>query len=100
MTNIDEEWEKFQRAYAHGIKYFPVLEIDYNPEHEGLEDRILDLLGKFQKFPCILSKYYINLLQNFRTSIEYHKNKVDHAGRYQSQFVPYSRYEEALEILK
>ena len=66
ILNLDSECEKFLEARKRGVKYFPVLEPKIN--HDKLEDtlvpRLLELRPKFYKFPCFLSRYYIELISD------------------------------------
>lgn len=65
IENKDEEYEKFNDSYIKkGIKYYPVLKFrEPDWEKYNIENRIKTLIGEFENLNCILSKYYIEVLE-------------------------------------
>jgi len=71
VTNIDEEFEKFIKAYNKGEKYYPILEykgeICYKEKH--VIEKINTLTREFMNFNCFLSKYYLEILSAYKLMI-------------------------------
>lgn len=72
VTNIDEEFDKFIKAYKSGIKYFPKLqfETDCKYDTDGVIDKIDNLIYDFKQFDCFLSKYYLEILFAYKQMIK------------------------------
>lgn len=72
VTNIDEEFDKFIKAYKSGIKYFPKLqfETDCKYDTDGVIDKIDTLIYEFRQFDCFLSKYYLEILFAYKQMIK------------------------------
>lgn len=78
VLNIDEEYEKFINARARGIKYYPQLKMHPNKFSEnGLLQRMEELRNKFMNFNCFLSKYYIEILNDYIIKVKYTMKKND-----------------------
>lgn len=76
VANMDEEFEKFIRARKRGIKYFPYIKLvsDNKFSTDGILPRLNQLRVEFENFPCYLSKYYIELIQDMIHSVEFSLN--------------------------
>lgn len=72
VTNIDEEFEKFIKAYKSGVKYFPKLqfETDCKYDTDGVINKIDTLIYEFRQFDCFLSKYYLEILFAYKQMIK------------------------------
>jgi phage pi2 protein 07 len=78
VLNIDEEYEKFISARNRGIKYYPQLKMHPNKFSEnGLLQRMEVLRNKFMNFNCFLSKYYIEILNDYIIKVKYTMKKND-----------------------
>jgi phage pi2 protein 07 len=78
VLNIDEEYEKFISARNRGIKYYPQLKMHPNKFSEnGLLQRMEMLRNKFMNFNCFLSKYYIEILNDYIIKVKYTMKKND-----------------------
>lgn len=72
VTNIDEEFDKFIKAYKSGVKYFPKLqfETDCKYDTDGVINKIDTLIYEFRQFDCFLSKYYLEILFAYKQMIK------------------------------
>jgi phage pi2 protein 07 len=78
VLNIDEEYEKFISARNRGIKYYPQLKMHPNKFSEnGLLQRMEVLRNRFMNFNCFLSKYYIEILNDYIIKVKYTMKKND-----------------------
>ena len=103
ITNVDSEWERFEKAYKVGNTYIPTL--DYETPIRIKENKVIEKLEQlkfdFLHFDCILSKYYI---QNINEQLQLMKHTVDVMdGKRSLLLLPkdsLENYEHALELLK
>jgi hypothetical protein len=78
VLNLEEEYEKFINARSRGIKYYPQLKMHPNKFSEnGLLQRMEELRNKFMNFSCFLSKYYIEILNDYIIKVKYTMKKND-----------------------
>ena len=77
VLNLEEEYEKFINARSRGIKYYPQLKMHPNKFSEnGLLQRMEELRNKFMNFSCFLSKYYIEILNDYIIKVKYTMKKI------------------------
>lgn len=69
VMNIDEEYEKFIKAKRVGKKYFPKLELEKVDTDVDIESELKVLLDKFKNFGSFISKFYIEKIEGFLTTI-------------------------------
>lgn len=102
LLNLEEEYEKFIKAYNAGAKYFPVLEHKPCPWGEELVKDMERLYGEFGKFDCFLSKYYLECLYHLIGKARFYCG-IDGPSRYvanEGQTPSLELYEKALQIIK
>lgn len=103
VLNVDEEYEKFINARQRGVKYYPQLKMNPNKFSEnGLLQRMETLRNKFMNFNCFLSKYYIELLNDFIIKVKYTMKKNEGVPNTYYLDTPPSleHYELALKTIK
>lgn len=69
VTNIDEEFKKFMDARSKGEQYFPKLELEKRDIDIDLLSECEELKKKFENFDTYISKFYIEKLNSFISSI-------------------------------
>lgn len=102
LTNLDEEYKTFIKYQESGMKYFPQLKrkpCHYTSQHIALGEY---LLNEFNKFPCFLSKYYVELIQPMIQKIKFFMGKIGPQWytAYQAQTPTYEEYKLALQTLE
>lgn len=103
ITNIDEEWENFEKAYNSGVSYIPNL--NYEKPIKIKENRVIEKLKQlkydFLNFNCFLSKYYV---QNIDDQLQLMQHTVDVLDGKKSLLImpkdTIENYEQALKLLK
>lgn len=105
VTNLDEECEKFLDCRKRGIKYFPYIHLKGGCKfnEDGILPRLQALRAEFVKFPCFLSKYYIELISDMILSVEFTqdiKTRWPKYVEYRGQRPTLAQYEAALKMLK
>lgn len=102
LLNLDDEYEKFIKAYKSGTKYFPILKHKPCPWGRELVDDMQRLYGEFAKFNCFLSKYYLDCLYHLIGKAKFYCG-IDNHARYvenESQTPSLELYEDALNIIR
>jgi surface protein len=112
VMNTDEEYKKFIESRRIGKKYFPVLEFEKFDSDVDIEGDLKTLLKKFQNFESYISKFYVEKIEGFLSSIEHSKeyNKIsqsdekpekpDNPFDRSGSFPTKDEYEYALRIIK
>jgi len=71
LLNKDEEKIKFLNAVKENKRYNPIFKHNEEPyTKDNTKVKVELLLTKFRKFDCYLSKYYIEILENFSEYID------------------------------
>lgn len=111
VMNTDEEYRKFIEARRVGEKYFPKLELEKVDTDVDIETDLKVLLKKFQNFDSYISRFYVEKIEGFLSSIENnkeHKKMSDSGEKPEKPEKPYDRggsfptrdeYEYALRVI-
>lgn len=101
LINLDEEYKVFIKYRESDMKYFPQLKRNpchYTSQHIALGEY---LLNEFNKFPCFLSKYYVELIQPMIKKIRFFMGEVSPLWytTYQAQTPTHDEYQLAMQML-
>ena len=77
VLNTDEEFEKFIDARREGKKYFPKLDIEREDSDVDIEGGLKRLLKRFENFDSYISRFYIDKIEGFLTSIKHHREHIE-----------------------
>jgi hypothetical protein len=112
VMNTDEEFKKFIKARRVGKKYFPKLELEKIDTDVDIKSELEELLAKFENFSSYISKFYIEKIKGFLSSIELkeeHDEMSEDDGKPEKPDNPHDRggsfptrdeYEYALKIIR